>query len=121
MKMVPDIAVLFDLDGNRRRLDYRKVPFQAWSQVKQAGFTPMTLIDQGLMQFDLDAIACVMFLDKAQSDRRASVQDTFKALMAGDDAEFELVDILEHGRSLLGGDDDPSADGDEVPPTTSGS
>lgn len=121
MKMVPDIAVLFDLDGDRRRLDYRRVPFAAWAQVKKVGFTPMTLIDSGIMQYDLEAIACVMFLDKAQTDRRATVTDTFKALMAGEDAEFELVDVLEHGRSLLGGDDNEQTKEDEDPPTTSGS
>lgn len=119
MKLVPDIAVLFELDGQSHRLDYRKVPFQAWQQVKKAGFTPMTLIDDGLANFDLDAIACVIFLDRAQSNRRASLGDVLQGLAtAEDDYEFELEDVLNKGRSMLGGSDDVDV---EDPPTTSGS
>lgn len=119
MKLVPDVAVLYELDGKPRRLDYRKVSFHAWSQVKQAGFTPMTLIDEGLAKYDLDAIGCLVFLDRAQTNRRLSLSDVVHDLMTSDDAEFELIDILSEGRSLLG-EDDEGEEPDEDP-TTSGS
>lgn len=117
MNIVPDIVIAFDFEG-RQRLDYRQVPLGAWRQVKQqAGYTPATLLD-GLEEFDLDAIAALVFLHRSQTSRRATFGTTVQDLSKSE-SEFDLVDVIHDGESLLG-----DLDGDEEPdedPTSSGS
>lgn len=101
--MVPDIKIKFSLDGNEHTLDYKRVPFNAWSELKQiAQFTPATLLT-ALGQWDMDAITALVWLDRKQVSRRAKFAETQQELAKGDH-NFELSDVIVDGVSQMGED-----------------
>lgn len=117
--MVPDVRIIFELDGKKRTLNYKKLPLSAWSELKQAtGFSPKTLLD-GIGEFDVEAIAGVIWLERKQRERRLNYAQAYQDL--SDDfgeVEFELEDFVVEGRSLLGPEEANGEAVEEVPPTT---
>lgn len=101
--MVPDIAILFELDNKSKRLDYRKVPFNAWTELKQAtSFTPKTLM-QAIGDFDIDALVALLWLERKQRERRLQFGEVYQDLASanGDMPSLDVIDILTGGRSLI--------------------
>lgn len=67
--LAPAIAIVFELDGEEKRLDFRKVPFSAWGELKrELGFTVASLID-ALGAVDVTAYGALMWLERRQHDR----------------------------------------------------
>lgn len=95
--------IKFKLGARNLTLDYRKVPFQAWGELKQAaGFTQKTFA-AALLEFDLDAVVGLIWLERKQRERKLRFLDVYQELQADDaDEEFELVDIIFNGTSLSG-------------------
>ena len=109
--MVPDIKIKFSLDGNEQTLDYRRVPFVAWRELKAAvSFTPLTLV-QEMARGDLDAIGAVIWLNRKQTARKLQFAEVQRDL--ADVGEFELVDLIVKGQSQATGEKDE----DEPDPT----
>lgn len=100
MALVPDIVFIFDLNGERKRLEYRKLPFSAWSELKAAlGFTPTTLVD-AMHQYDLEAYGAVIWLERKQRERMLRWVEIRRELERND-VDFEAVDVLVDGASVL--------------------
>lgn len=115
-KMVPDFVILFNLDGRPKRLDYQQIPFAGWSELKrQLGITPRGLT-QAVLDFDVEAIAAVIWLERKQRERRLPFGDVLKELRA-DEPEFEFDRLIIDGEDTYGAADDEDGDGDvEDPP-----
>lgn len=115
---VLDVKLKFRLGQRVLTLDYRRVPFTAWGELKQATtFTQRTLIT-ALSDFDLDAITALIWLERKQRERKLRYLDVYQDLQSSDeDAEFELVDIIMNGKSATGdtGDDDSGGEAGQDP------
>lgn len=118
--MVPNLVIVFDLNGERHRLNFRRVSFNAWSELKrELGFTPKTIID-AVGDFDVEAIGAVIWLDRRQHDRKVQWGTVRQELERADpEPEFALVDFIGDGESLLGESLETPAE--EEDPTTAGS
>lgn len=119
--MVPDISIIFELDGKRKELNFQKLPLSAWQELKQnTGFSPKTLLD-GIGDFDVEAIAGTIWLERKQRERRLSYPQAFQDIN-DDMPDFEPIDFVVEGRSLLGPEDNNGGAGEEAddPPTTTG-
>lgn len=102
--MVPDLVVVFKLNGETRRLDYRKVPFSAWSELKaQLKFTPMSLL-RAVQEFDLEAFGAIIWLERKQLERKLGWPEVRRELERGD-CDFEPVDAIVDGVSTVGDDE----------------
>ena len=120
---VIDTKIKFKLGDRELTLDYRRVPFSAWSQLKQATkFTQRTLVE-ALDAFDLDAIVGLIWLERTQRQRRLNYIDVFQELQNADhDEEFEVIDLIIKGRSVFGRDTrETDGDGEVDPDPTNGS
>ena len=93
MAIVPDISILFKLDGVDKRLDFKKVPFSAWSELKrELQFTPQTLTF-AMRESDVESFAAIIWLERRQTETGlawASVRSQFEKHVP----DFELVDGL---------------------------
>ena len=66
MALAPDIVVVFECNRERKELNYRKLPFTAWSELKQQlGFTPTTLLD-AVQSYDIEAFGAIIWLERKQ-------------------------------------------------------
>lgn len=116
--MIPNVAIVFLLNGKRLSLAFRKVPFSAWTELKhQLGFTPKTII-VALEDADVEAVAALIWLERKQRERRLTWAEVRKEMETADEMEFEVVDFLQDGASLLG--EDAPAPEDDADPTTAG-
>lgn len=115
---VINCKIKFRLGQRHLTLDYRKVPFQAWGELKQATtFTQRTLVN-ALSDFDLDAITALIWLERKQRERRLRYLDVYQELQsATSDEEYELIDLVINGKSTAG---EPT-DEDEPEDPTAGS
>ena len=103
--MVPDLVVVFKLNEETRRLDYRKVPFSAWSELKaQLKFTPMSLL-QAVQEFDLEAFGAIIWLERKQRERTLGWPEVRRELERAD-CDFEPIDMIVDGKPTMGTEED---------------
>lgn len=117
--MVPDVRIIFEFDGKRRELNYKKLPLSAWSELKQAtGFSPRTLLD-AVGDFDVEAVVGAIWLERKQRERRLKYAQAYQDLSdKWGEVEFDVHDVVVEGRSLLGPEEANGEAVEEVPPTT---
>lgn len=113
---VLDVKMVFKLGARTLTLDFRKIPFMAWGELKQAtGFTQRTLI-KALDDMDLDAVVAVIWLERKQRERKLRYVEVYQELQSAEsDEDFEMLDMILKGRSLSGepaDDEDQGEDGD---------
>lgn len=115
---VIDMKIRFKLGARELTLDYRRVPFMKWAELKQVtGFVQRTLMT-ALDNLDLDAIVAVIWLERVQRERKLNFADVRQELMnAESDEDFEVTDVIVKGKSVFGNDTrDLEVDG-ELDPT----
>lgn len=104
---VVDTKIKFKLGARELTLDYRRVPFMKWGELKQATtFTQKTLVS-ALFELDLDAIVALIWLERTQRERKLSYLDVHQELSnanGGDDEDFEVLDLIIKGKSVNGND-----------------
>jgi hypothetical protein len=102
---VVDIKIRFKLGTRELTLDFRKVPFMKWSELKQTTtFTQRTLVS-ALDALDLDAIVALIWLERTQRERKLTYLDVYQEFQsATDDEDFEITDVIVKGRSVYGND-----------------
>jgi hypothetical protein len=104
---VVDTKIKFKLGARELTLDYRRVPFMKWSELKQTTtFTQKTLVS-ALFELDLDAIVALIWLERTQRERKLSYLDVHQELSnanGGDDEDFEVLDLIIKGKSVNGND-----------------
>lgn len=102
---VIDTKVRFKLGNRELTLDYRRVPFMKWGELKQTTtFTQRTLMS-ALDNLDLDAIVALVWLERTQRERKLSFFDVYQEFQsATDDEDFEITDVIIKGKSVFGND-----------------
>lgn len=104
---VVDTKIKFKLGARELTLDYRRVPFMKWGELKQTTtFTQKTLVS-ALFELDLDAIVALIWLERTQRERKLSYLDVHQELSnanGGDDEDFEVLDLIIKGKSVNGND-----------------
>lgn len=102
---VVDTKIRFKLGTRELTLDYRRVPFMKWSELKQVTkFTQRTLM-KALDDLDLDAIVALIWLERTQRERKLNFVDVYQELQtADDDADFDITDVIIKGKSVFGND-----------------
>ncbi len=101
---VSDVVIKFKLGERQLKLDYRKIPFTKWSELKRSvDFTQRTLVS-ALDELDVEAIAALIWLERCQRERRLSYMDVVSEInnAEGDAPEFEVTDLIIKGKSLMG-------------------
>lgn len=118
---VAKARLAFTLDARRLTLDYRKVPFSAWSELKRAtGFTQSTLV-HALGEADLDAVVAVIWLERKQRERKLRYADVYREMeQADDDVDFEIVKLVIDGRVIIDDESDDDESDDDEDPTAGG-
>jgi hypothetical protein len=119
--VIPNVSIIFKLDGQRQRLDFRRLPFSVWGELKrELGFTPRSLLD-ALDNVDVEAIGALIWLERRQHNRRLPWAEVRRELeTAGAELEFEPLDVLAEGKSLFGSDEEEAEEDAETDPTTAG-
>lgn len=109
-----DVKIKFRLGQRTLTLDYRRVPFRGWGELKQTTtFTQRTLFT-ALNDYDLDAITALIWLERKQRERSLRYMDVYQELAtADDDQDFELLDLVMNGKSL-NGDEEIGGEADGV-------
>lgn len=116
-------TIKFTLNGKKKTLDFRQVPFKTWPALKNAtGFTQRSLIDALIAQ-DVEAIVALIWLERTQRERKLRYLDVFAEVESSDDDDdIEVYQLIVEGRKF--GDDEPDADDtdtDDEDPTTGSS
>lgn len=112
--MVPAFTIVFEVNGNEKRLNFKDVPYSAWSELKASlGFTPIT-VQEALGDWDLEALEALVWLERKQRERKLDLSKARREI-AADPPDIHLVDILKDGKSLTGGEDESEPEAD---PTT---
>jgi hypothetical protein len=90
MALVENVEILFNLNGERKSLRYRRLPFSVWSELKaQLKFTSMSLLE-AWMGGDVEAVGAIIWLERRQSERTLR-WPTVRAELERDECEFEAV------------------------------
>ncbi len=121
MALVPDIILVFKLNGERKELAFRKLPFSAWSELKQQlRFTPYSLMD-AMLAFDVEAYGAVIWLERKQRERALRWPIVMRDLER-EDFEFEAIDAVVDGEAIIGEEKEElvPAEEPELDPTTAG-
>jgi len=117
---VTDTKIQFKLGNRELTLDYRRVPFMKWSELKQTTtFTQRTLVT-ALSELDLDAIVALIWLERTQRERKLSYLDVYQEMAnsdGGDHEDFEITDMIIKGKSVNGNDTSNLEIEGEVDPT----
>ena len=109
MSLVPDVVLIFKLNEERKELNYRKLPFSAWTELKASlGFTPMTLLS-AVSDFDLEAIGGVIWMERKQHEKALRWNDVRRELER-DDATFESVGVIVDGVTDMMEDEEAAPD-----------
>jgi hypothetical protein len=117
MSLVPDIVIIFQLDGERKQLSYRKIPFSGWSELKAAlGFTPMTLGD-AMISADLEAVGALIWLERKQRERDLRWPEV-RRLLDREDHSLEVLGAIVDGEVVMGEDDTPGREPDPTKPNS---
>lgn len=114
---VAKAKITFRLGARRLTLDYRRVPFSAWSELKTATtFTQSTLL-KAIGDADLEAIVAVIWMERKQRERKLRYFDVYRELEnAEEDEDFEILQLVVDGRVIIKEDDE-----DEPEDPTAGS
>lgn len=116
---VSNTQIRFRVGARTLTLDYRRVPFSSWAELKKAtGFTQATLMD-ALGQADTEAVVGLVWLERRQRERKLRYIDVYTEVDQGDsDDEMEILRIVVNGRTYYDETtgDDP-ASGEEEDPT----
>jgi hypothetical protein len=125
MPLIPDMVLVFRLDGVRKELHFRKLPFSAWSELKaQLNFTPLSMIEAA-GTVDLEAIGAIIWLERKQRERQLRWNTVRQELEHMEDSpEFQIVGVINAGRVEFGEEAEvlgsaPPADDED--PTTAAS
>lgn len=106
---VTDTKIRFTFGSRKLTLDYRKVPFTAWAELKQAtGFTPQTLLN-GIGMADVEAVVAIIWLERKQRERKVRYHEVALDLEERDD-EFEVTQINVNGKNFIPVFDDEDQD-----------
>ena len=101
MALVPDIVIAFKLDGTAKELDYRKLPFTTWQELKAAlGFTPLSLLE-ALSAVDMEAVGAIIWLERKQHERRLAWREIVRDLDK-EDHTFHLEAARVDGEVVAG-------------------
>jgi hypothetical protein len=116
-------TIKFTLNGRKKTLDFRQVPFKVWPALKAAnGFTQRTLVDALIAQ-DVEAIVALIWLERTQRERKLRYIDVFQEIESSDDDDdIEVYQLIVEGRKF--GDDEPDTDDEDAEgedPTTGSS
>lgn len=105
-------TIKFTLNGKKKVLDFRRVPFKVWPALKNAtGFTQRSLIDALIAQ-DVEAIVALIWLERTQRERKLRYLDVFQEVESSDDDDdIEVYQLIVEGRKF--GDDEPEGGGDD--------
>lgn len=102
--MVPNIEIVFELQGRRQRLVFRDLPLRWWNDLKaQAGLTLGQLL-QGLDNYDVNAIVAMVWLVRRRDKKSLSYPQVYNDLSGT--VEFELIDLIRDGESMMPQDDE---------------
>lgn len=113
MSLVPDVVLIFNVNGKRKELHYRKLPFSVWSELKAAlAFTPTTLIDS-ISHSDVEAIGALIWLERKQADRKITWNDIRRELER-EDVTFEALGVVIDGQTMVG-EETPTKEPDADP------
>lgn len=117
---VLDATIKFTLNGRKKTLDFRQVPFKVWPALKSStGFTQRTLVD-ALISQDVEAIVALIWLERTQRERRLRYIDVYQEIEASDtDDDIDIYQLIVEGRKF--GEDEPAGEGDGEDPTTGSS
>ncbi len=114
--LVRDVVMVFDINGERKRLAFRRVPLATWQELKdRLGYTASSVI-AAAGAGDVVALGALVWLTRRMYEPNLSWNSVRRQLDA-DELEVEWVDTLIDGESLAG---DP-ADEAEPDPTPAGS
>lgn len=117
---VSKTTIVFRLDGERRTLDFQRVPFRAWPELKKAtGFTQSSLI-QAMAQSDVEAAVALVWLQRVQRDRKLRYVEVYQEYEDNDSAvDLELLELHSDGKKirLADDDEDDAPDEEESDPT----
>lgn len=110
---VTKTVIRFKLGQRKLTLDYRKVPFSAWAELKRTvEFTQKTLLN-GIAELDVEAIAALIWLERKQRERKLSIVEVLNSMDAdgGEDAEeFEILAMTIDGKSIIRESSDDAAE-----------
>ncbi len=102
--MIPDVRVMFEVDGAEYKLTYHDLPFATWSDLKrQAGFTPKTLLD-AMSDVDVEALVALLWLARRQARPSLSFYEVMQKMSPS--VQFRLLELSVEGRDVVARDDD---------------
>ena len=85
--MIPDVTIVYRLGDKAEQVDFRKVPLEAWTDIKsETGLTPKTILDE-LSDLDVGAIVGLVYAARRQKGGRV----TFRQVMRQLDGDTEWV------------------------------
>jgi hypothetical protein len=107
MSLVPDIVLVFKLNGVRKELHYRKISFSAWSELKaQLGFTPLTL-GSAMALVDQEALGAIIWLERKQRERNLRWSEVRRDI-ENNDYELDYVGTIIDGVGEFDEEDEPA-------------
>lgn len=119
--MVPDAQIVMTVDGRRKTLDYRKVPFKAWSELKaRFEFTPQTLF-QAMSNGDVEAGLALLWFERRQRERSLTYAKFIKDFDDDHAPDIDVIGIRLDGRWIVEPDDDVDDDVEGEDPTVGSS
>lgn len=108
--------VVFQLGARTLTLDYKRVPFSAWTELKKAAdLTQKTLLD-AIGDADLGAIYALIWLERTQRERNLRYATVVGELSAADD-DFRLIRLVVDGQAFGEQEDDAEPGEEETDPT----
>lgn len=112
--MIPDVRVLFEVDGEPHKLVYHDLPFSTWTDLKrQAGFTPKTLLD-AMGDLDVEAMVALIWLARRQARPSLGFYEVMQKMSPA--VQFRLLDLSVDGRDVVNQQPEvePSLNGEAV-------
>ena len=98
MALVPDVTIVFELSGEQKRLELKRVPFSTWQSLKrELGFTPLAFI--GGLADDVEAIGSLIWLERRQNEPTLAWAAIRRELESAD-IEYRLVDIVDNQKEV---------------------
>lgn len=99
--MIANVSVLFTVNGQDKRLDYRKVPFFVWEQLESNHGLTISGLLPAIIDGSVRAVVALLWLERKQRERKLTYDEVRKAI--DDDAPPEVVitDVIRDGKSVL--------------------
>lgn len=122
---VTNTQITFRVAERTLTLDFRRVPFNSWAELKKATrFTQSTLID-ALSNADTEAAVGLLWLERRQRERKLRYIDVYTDVDQSDsNDELEITRVVVNGRTYyeeptddddVAGDDPASGEEEEDP------